>query len=685
MFEKSLRFLIFAIFVSFGQIIHADERNLFNAAWRFHCGDIIAAMHENFFDEHWQMIDLPHDWRISYDSLGVKETRDDNVGWYRKTFTILPSDTMKRVFLCFERIHEQADIWVNGHPICRSSCGYNPMKIDVTPYLNAPYERNTVAVRVNSMLRDNADYRGAGITHDTWLMKTNSIYLDEWNTQIQTNRVYKTRGRWYADLHLSAWIRNTSIAKDGNVDVSVISPSDEIVFSKVYPVNLEDSTFFTAKIKLQKPQCWSPETTSMYKAVVRVTTSEGISDIMQIPFGIQTIEYTPDLGLVVNGESVQLQGSTLDYNSRMTGYTAFRRAEALLVEHLQTNGYTAVRCPMGLLSEHFLTACDTLGVMVLVDVFRPIHPDEKWDKQAMVNNVKRFINHPSITMWCVDDSLSELPMIAEIDQSRPIAVTDILSQSLWSDERDRTGGKKPYAYVLDAERYVSGITMGISAPDTTHTDSVAWLAEEQRWTWPGYEGKTMRVNVYSRNDWVQLYLNDKLVGNAKPDKQTHKTTFYVPYTPGKLQASTSTDMRKLWKPKKAKSKVKLSGRFNDHFRLFTEGSPQHFYLSTDRTKTSYANGELCFVSIEVLDSDGNIVSDAEVPFSLRVRGPGIVVAAGNSRGLLPSLKSLHTYQGRAMIVIRPFRSVGIIRVTAYPENMRIKDITISVSEKIEKP
>lgn len=681
MFEKSLRFLIFAIFVSFGQIIHADERNLFNAAWRFHCGDVIAAMHENFFDEHWQMIDLPHDWRISYDSLGVKETRDDNVGWYRKTFTILPSDTMKRVHLCFERIHGQADVWVNGQSVCRSSCSYNPIKIDVTPYLNAPYEVNTVAIRVNSVVGNDVDYRGAGITHDTWLMKTGSIYLDEWGTQIQTVKVYKTRGRWKADLRLSARVRNTAIAKEGDIDVSIISPSGEVVFSKAYPVNLEDSTSFTAKITLQKPQYWSPETTTMYKAVVRASTANGTSDVLHIPFGIQTIEYTPDMGLICNDESFWPQGSTLDYNARMTGYTAFRRAEALLVEHLQTNGYTAVRCPMGLLSEHFLTACDTLGVRILVDAFKPIHPDEKWDKQATVNNVKRFRNHPSIAMWCVDDSLSELPMIAEIDQSRPIAVTDILSQTLWSDERDCIGGKTSYAYALDAERYVSSITMGISAPDTTRTDSVAWLPEEQRWTWPGYEGKTMRVNVYSRNDWVQLYLNDKLVGNAKPDKQTHKTTFYVPYIPGKLHASTNMDMRKLWKPKKAKSKIKLSGRFNDYFRLYTEGAPQHIYLSTDRATTSYANGELCFVGVEVLDSAGNILPDAEVPFSLHVRGPGMVVAAGNSRGLSPSLKMLHTYQGRAMIVIRPFRAVGTIRVTVYPENMRTKDITIRVSKK----
>ena len=126
------------------------------------------------------------------------------------------------------------------------------------------------------------------------------------------------------------------------------------------------------------------------------------------------------------------------------------------------------------------------------------------------------------------------------------------------------------------------------------------------------------------------------------------------------------------------SKIKLSGRFKCHFRLFTEGTPQYLYLSTDRTMTSHANGELCFVKIEVLDADGNVLPDAEIPLRLHIRGPGLIVAAGNGKGTSSSLHALHTHQGCAMVVIRPFNARGTIRLTVYPEELEPEDITIRV-------
>ena len=679
MVGSRLRLTIIAILQLFAPMLYAyASQTLFNEAWRFYRGDAANAMQVDFSDWHWRMVGLPHDWRMMPDSLDVIDEQADTVGWYRKTFTIGEEEADKRVFLYFERIHGRAEIWVNGCSVYHAPCSSLPIKIDVTPYLYAPWENNTVAVRVSADPWNDTDYRGAGITHDTWLMKTNRLYLDDWDAQVQTRRVYRKRGRWYADLNVSAMIRNVATATDGEIEVVVTDPDGHKVLEKLYPVHIKDSTTLTANITLQNPQSWSYDIPAMYKAHIRLITAEEIADNLQIPFGIKTVEYDPYMGLVCNDESPLVQGSTMDYNGRLTGYNAFRRAEALLVEHLQCYGHSAVRCPMGLLSEHFLTACDTLGVMVLVDAFSPIHPDEEWTERAVVDNIKRFRNHPSIVMWCISDSLREMPIVASVDNSRPIAVTDILTYSQWSDERDCIGNKTPLAYRLEAERLVSCITMGISAPDTTQTDSVVWLPEVQRWTWPEYEGDTLRVNVYSRNDWVSLYLNDRLVGNAKPQKDTHCATFYLPYASGKLDAVTTFDMRRLWQPKKSTSKIKLSGRFKCHFRLFTEGAPRHLYLSTDRTMTSHTNGELCFVKIEVLDADGNVLPDAEIPLSLHIRGPGLIVAAGNGKGMSSSLHTLRTHQGCAMVVIRPFYAKGTIRLTVYPEGLETEDITIKM-------
>lgn len=661
---------------------HADERNLFNNAWRFYRGDEPQAMKVQFSDEHWRMVDLPHDWRLTPDSLKSIEVSSDTVGWYRKTFTIAPSDTARIVYLCFERIHGKADIWLNGTLIHSTSCSYEPIKIDVTPHLRDPYRLNQLAIRVANAPMDSTFYIGAGITHDTWFIRTNRIHLDAWETQVKAIKVSSRRGRRHADLQISTLIHNTDTLKEkGHVRISIVDSEDKSVYDEIQATHLTDSTIFKSKVTLRNPKCWYTDSPEMYRATLYIGMNDTVCDSITIPFGINVVEYTEEMGLVQNDETPLIQGAMLEHNERLTGYTAFRRAEALLVQHMQTYGFTAVRCPMGLLSEHFLNACDTLGVMVFVDASSPIHQTEQWSERATLSHIKRYRNHPSIAMWCISDSTHERELVNTVDDSRPIAIADILLDYPWSDQRSPIGDLTPLAYRLNAERLVNSITMGISAPDTLHTDSTVWLPEVQHWTWPGYEGSTMKVNIYSKNDWVSLYLNNRLIDNVKPDKVTHSATLYLPYTPGKLDAVTSIDRRKLWQPKVSKSKIKIAGRSNDHFILFTEGEARYVHLSADCSTISNANGELCFVKIDILDADGNILSDGEVPLLLHIRGPGAILSSGNSQGVSSSLLTIKTHQGSALVVIRPFKKeVGTIRLTATAEGIDIGDVPIKVTE-----
>ena len=64
-----------------------------------------------------------------------------------------------------------------------------------------------------------------------------------------------------------------------------------------------------------------------------------------------------------------------------------------------------------------------------------------------------------------------------------------------------------------------------------------WSDELRSWTWPGNEGKTLKVRVYSSGDQVRLLLNGKEVGikPVSPDTEL-RAEFEVPYAPGELKA-----------------------------------------------------------------------------------------------------------------------------------------------------
>ena len=110
-----VHYLLLILLLLLGGKVSAEEsRNLFNAAWRFHRGDVSRAVQEKYDDSGWRMVDFPHDWRFTPDSLTCIDASSDTVGWYRKTFTIAPADIAKNIYLCFECIHGRADIWMNG-------------------------------------------------------------------------------------------------------------------------------------------------------------------------------------------------------------------------------------------------------------------------------------------------------------------------------------------------------------------------------------------------------------------------------------------------------------------------------------------------------------------------------------------------------------------------------------------
>ena len=240
-----------------GKVCAEESTNLFNAAWRFHRGDVSQAMQEKYVDKLWGMVDCPHDWRITPDSLNSIEAQFDTVGWYRKTFTIAPADTSKNIYLCFERIHGKADIWINGTLLRSTSCSYEPVKIDVTHHLKAPYKLNTLAIRVVNTPNDITFYQGAGITHDVWITKSNRIHLDGWETHIKTLQPSPQRGRRLVDLQVNTLIRNTRTSmENGRLHIRIVDPEGECVFEKPYSVRLTDSTAFTTKITLRNPRRW---------------------------------------------------------------------------------------------------------------------------------------------------------------------------------------------------------------------------------------------------------------------------------------------------------------------------------------------------------------------------------------------------------------------------------------------
>src|SRR5262249_40275826 len=123
-------------------------------------------------------------------------------------------------------------------------------------------------------------------------------------------------------------------------------------------------------------------------------------------------------------------------------------------------------------------------------------------------------------------------------------------------------------------------TVRIPEPEGKKIVAIGWSVYPSipSWTWPGEEGKSLTVDVYSAVDRVRLYLNDKLIAEKPTGKdEEFKATFDVPYAPGKLKAE---GLR--------------AGRVVATQEIETIGSPVQLRLTSDRTAISADGQDLAF-------------------------------------------------------------------------------------------
>jgi len=234
---------------------------------------------------------------------------------------------------------------------------------------------------------------------------------------------------------------------------------------------------------------------------------------------------------------------------------------------------------------------------------------------------------------------------------------------------DLTGWRKPishYRSMLYNDNEKLYLAVREPNPDSGKIKITGWAVWPtwESWTWPGYEGKEIQVEVYSKYPKVRLYLNSKLIGElATTEEKEFKATFNVPYVKGELKAVGVVDN------KEVESTI-----------LQTSGDGAKIKLIVDRAKITADGQDLSFVTIEVTDKDGNLQPNAENQLEFHISGPGVIAGVDNA-----SIKDIDPYvgssrkawHGRALVVIKSNRRIGTIKLTVSSPNLMNATTNIS--------
>jgi beta-galactosidase len=182
------------------------------------------------------------------------------------------------------------------------------------------------------------------------------------------------------------------------------------------------------------------------------------------------------------------------------------------------------------------------------------------------------------------------------------------------------------------------------------------------WNWPGREGQTTPVFVYTSYESAELFINGKSQGvqkknNATPQSRYRLMWMDVKYEPGTVKVVA---FDKNGKP--AAEKV-----------MKTAGKPYKLKLEPDRTIIDANGKDISFVTVSVVDREGNLCPTATLPLQFKVKGKGTFRAAcnGDATSLeLFHLPAMKTFSGRLVVLVESTKEAGDIELSVSGKGLK---------------
>ena len=355
---------------------------------------------------------------------------DGGIGWYRKTFK-LPEDIKdKRVFVEFDGVYMNSDVWINGFHLGNRPYGYSSFQYELTKHLKFGDKKNVMAVRVDVQQPCSRWYSGAGIYRNVRLTITDPVHIAHWGTYITTPKISENE----ATVRIETNIKNQSLSsKQVTLVTNIVDESGNKVGSggSNHEIKAGSIGNFTNVVKIQKPKLWSVEIPTLYRVESKVYVDNNLVDDSETPFGIRSFEFTKDKGFFLNGKHVNIKGVCLHHDLGSLGAAVNKRAIERELEIMKNMGCNAIRTSHNPPAPELLDLCDRMGLLVMDEAFDEWKIDktkygygrffDKWSKRDLTDMIHRDRNHPSIILWSIGNEIPEQSSPNAYEMSKRLA------------------------------------------------------------------------------------------------------------------------------------------------------------------------------------------------------------------------------------------------------------------------
>lgn len=349
--------------------------------------------------------------------------------WYRTEFT-LPKDFMKeRLWLNFDGVNRDADVFLNGRFLGSVKGIVQRGRFDITNIADKN-GKNVLAVLV--YLPESPISNGAsptygssagwdwmpyvpglnmGIQDDVFLSTTGNVSIaDPWiKTDITENLSASIQIKTELVNHSTSEQKGriTGVVNPGNIEFSL----DVVIPSKGSRTVTFDGNGFPG-LAIKNPSLWWPNgygQQNLYTCDLKFSTSNAESDNATVTFGIRKLQVDTTgsvMKIIINNVKIFAKGGNWGMPEYMLRNSA-KDLDTRIKLHKDMN-FNIIRNWMGSTTdEEFYRACDKYGILVWDDFWLNSSGGVPRDLHVFnansVEKIKRLRNHPSIVLWCGDN------------------------------------------------------------------------------------------------------------------------------------------------------------------------------------------------------------------------------------------------------------------------------------------
>jgi beta-galactosidase len=689
----------------------------FDSNWLFHYGDATGASATAFADTSWRTVNVPHDWSIegpnppanpfsqTAATTGRGGYAPSGISWYRKHFTLPQSLAGHQVYVEFDGVMENSDVYINGTHLGHHPYGYVSFRYAMTPNVQFGTADNVIAVKTDSTVQPaERFYSGAGIYRHVRLIVTDPVHIDQYATFVTTPNPTTTA----ATVHVTTTVVNSGTAA-ASVSVQGVvkdatGTAQPPVTTAVQSIAGGASAAFTFDVAIANPKLWDLTTPNLYSLAANVQVGGATVDDDVVTFGIREITFSS--GVKLNGKTIKFQGVANHQDFHGLGVAAPLRAMQRRLAQLKALGVNAIRPSHNPASPDFLDLTDRMGLLVL-DEFTDVWAAHKYtdvgDYAAYFNQtataptgmpavltvtgvsnagatwwqsdftgwIMRDRNHASVALYSMgneihDSITARTPVLTKmLALSHALDPTRSDTQALLDPGTagDVGGATNSLLDVWGNNYNIPNCTTAlVSAPTKSGlltemgTETSTWstvtatagLTGEFIWTGVDYLGEAPVL-------WPLIgsygALMDEL-GTVRPIGYSWQNVWGAPKTTAPPTGTTA-------------SKLVVTA---DHTAIVTDLN------------------DISFVQVVVADASGGVVTSSSTPITFAISGPGTIVAVDSGSMTQETFRGnvRNAYQGIAFALVQA-TGPGAITVTASATGLTGGSASIQASAGVFVP